>query len=222
MPIMFSCALCASSVKWLGATQMPSSNYFFKACFRPNSLDAFEGFDVGIDGQGKGRGYATAWHKAEWSQSPYSVFNELICGELGRFIRLPVPPFAVTYHEADGSKPLFSSLDFNNTRDTLPPIIPESCVERVLPLCAGILVFDIFIANRDRHDENLLADNADRPKAMHVFDHDQALLGGSPAYPFSGIERLEKTVDRLGITGSSITGGHPHVFLPLITTCKPM
>lgn len=80
--------------------------------------------------------------------------------------------------------------------------------------CAqGVVVFDILIANPDRHDENLLVDRVLKPSRMHVFDHDQALLGGEEEH---GIERLEKLRDRLGITGSSITGGTGHVLLPHI------
>jgi hypothetical protein len=189
-------------------------HFFYRALFKPDSLDVFEGFDNGPGRFGRGLGYTQAWHRSSWSRSPYAVFNELICGEIGRFLRLPVPPFAITFaHGATNKEPLFSSLDFNFQRAKLPRVIPEKCVEKLPFLCAGVVVFDILIANPDRHDENLLVDRVLKPSRMHVFDHDQALLGGEEG---SGIARLDKLRDRLGITGSSITGGTGHVLLPHI------
>lgn len=191
--------------------------YFYRALFKPDSLDAFEGFSQGIE-DGKGLGYAQAWHKANTEWSPYVIYNEFICGELGRAIRLPIPPFAITHHGGGRTREaLFSSLDFNFSRANLPRIIPDICAKAMLSLCTGVLVFDILIANEDRHDENLLVDNVARPREMYIYDHEQSLLGGCNE---QGIPRLQKLRDRLGITGSTVTGGNQHVFLPVITTCK--
>ena len=77
-------------------------------------------------------------------------------------------------------------------------------------LSAGVLAFDILIANEDRHDKNLLVDKVMKPTAMHVYDHDQALIGGHLDH---GAERFEKLKDRLGVTGSPVTGGNKQVFL---------
>ncbi|MGH7136016.1 MAG: hypothetical protein ACREHD_09765, partial [Pirellulales bacterium] len=70
--------------------------------------------------------------------------------------------------------PLFSSLDFNFNREKLPPVVPDICVQRLLRDCTGVLLFDIWIANEDRHDANLLVDKVGAPGEMMVFDHDQA------------------------------------------------
>jgi hypothetical protein len=188
--------------------------YYYRAYFRPDGLDVFKGFDRQLDWKGRGQGYAVAWHRSNWESSPFAIWNELICGEIGRFLRLPVPPFAMTRSELADNARLFTSLDFACTRAKLPRIIPEFCVQRLEPLCAGVLAFDILIANEDRHDENLVVDQVMQPREMHVYDHDQALLGGCR---LTGLERLVALRDRLGITGSTVTGGNRHVFLDLIT-----
>jgi hypothetical protein len=195
--------------------------FFYRALFKPDSLDVFEGFDRDFDWKGKALGYTQAWHRRSWAESPYAVYNEFICAELGRAIRLPVPPFAITYSQEVGKRkiPLFSSLDFNFQRSKLPPVIPDICVAHLPQLCAGVLAFDIFVANQDRHDENLLVDRGSKPREMHVYDHDQALLGGH-SHAQRGSERLSLLRDRLGITGGPVTGGNKHVFLPHIKTCE--
>lgn len=78
-----------------------------------------------------------------------------------------------------------------------------------------MLLFDIWIANEDRHDKNLLVDNVAEPTEMFVFDHDQALFGGMLSV---GVDRLDKLIDRLGVTGFTVTGGNQHVFLPHVTS----
>ncbi len=194
--------------------------FFYRALFRPDSLDVFEGFSRDFDWKGRALGYTQAWHRRPWDESPFAVYNEFICAELGRALRLPVPPFAITYMRTGARKkvPLFSSLDFNFQRSKLPTVIPDICVEHLPKLCAGVLAFDIWIVNQDRHDENLLVDRVAKPQEMHVYDHDQALLGGH-SQALRGEDRLVALSDRLGITGSGVTGGNPHVFLPYIKTC---
>lgn len=202
-------------------TKPKSPKYFFRALFRPDSLDVFEGFSRDFTWKGKALGYTQAWHRRPWSESPFAVYNEFICGELGRMLCLPIPPFAITYMQTGARRkvPLFSSLDFNYQQSKLPAVIPDLCVTHLPDLCAGVLAFDILIANQDRHDENLLVDRVAAPREMHVFDHDQALLGGHQGAS-SGHDRLTALKDRLGITGSQITGGNPHVFLPYIKSCE--
>lgn len=192
----------------------PQPQYYYRAFFRPDGIDVFDGFDRKLDDVGRGLGYAMAWHRGNWSESPFAIWNELICGEIGRFLRLPVPPFAMTQFDKEiGRGRLFSSLDFACTRAKLPRVIPDLCVAQLEYLCAGVLAFDILIANEDRHDRNLVVDQVMQPRQMHVFDHDQALFGGCLV---RGKERLIELRDRLGITGGTITGGNRHVFIDLI------
>jgi len=162
-------------------------------------------------------GSVRARHKWNREESAYCVANECICAELGRFIGLPIPPYAVT-EVAEGElagKHLFSSLDFNWDDRDLSPVMPENCLASLSKLCAGVLMFDIFITNADRHDKNLAVDRMDNPKDLRVFDHDVALFGTVPG---KAIERMNKLQKSLGITGKPPTGGNEHVFLRTITS----
>jgi hypothetical protein len=183
--------------------------YFYRAFWKPDQLDALKHLAGGPDKYGQGLGYAQVWHKSDSQASPYCVANEFICGRLCSFLGLPIPPFAITAMPTE-QKVLFSSLDFNFNRAKLPPVIPSICVEKLPKLCAGVLTFDILIANEDRHDQNLHVDDQANPKFMHVYDHDQALFGGSVT---KGSKRLADLKNRLGITGGTTTGGNRHIFL---------
>lgn len=157
-------------------------------------------------------GQCGALHKTFWDGSPFCLWNEYIASSIGHFLRLPIPSFS--FSELSGRQ-FFSSLDFNFDRDELPPIIPDCCWEGLPDLSTGVLLFDILIANCDRHDNNLVVDRITAPKAMRVFDHDQSLLGGG-MHPI-GIERLELLKDRLGVTGSATTKGTRHCLLREVT-----
>lgn len=171
-------------------------------------LKTLKEYGKDFDDDGKVIGYAGVHHRINPAHNKYCIPCEYICGKLGEFIGLPVPPFAIT-DGGDRGK-CFSSLDFNFNREKLPHIVPEKCMEFMPEISAGVLAFDILIANEDRHDENLLVDMVSQPSEMHVFDHDQALLGGCEV---NGRPRLEKLWDHLGITGGDDIGGNRHVFL---------
>jgi hypothetical protein len=87
---------------------------------------------------------------------------------------------------------------------------PAECYNQHPRLCTGILLFDILIGNCDRHRGNIKVDNPNKPKRIHVFDHDHALFHVEPD---KGCERLEAIKDRLGITGGSVSSQHRHIFL---------
>jgi hypothetical protein len=143
--------------------------------------------------------------------TPYCVANELMCGELGRFLGLPVPPGGVVY--APNGNLFYASLNFNLTGNTLPPVNTTRCVGELPQLSAGVLLFDILIANPDRHGRNFSVDFSSKPATMNVFDHGHALLGKDAG---KGISRLEKLKDRLGISGGSRTAGNRHSLLDQI------
>lgn len=189
------------------------SEYYYQAFFKPNSLELFEGFSTGLGLDKRGLGYAQAWHRG--NVETHTIVNEFVCGHLGQFLRLPIPPFAITRF---GGELLFSSLDFNFERAKLPAVEPDRCVQRMLNICTGVLLFDILVANEDRHDKNLVVDRVSRPRRMHVFDHDQALFSG---YRRSGIERLKHERERLGIIKEMMSGEErPHVFLETIPSAR--
>jgi len=128
---------------------------------------------------------------------PYCIPNEMICGALGRFLCLPVPPSGVMSKE-DGES-WFASLNFNLTGNDLPPVTPAECVSKLPSLSAGILLFDIWIANPDRHTKNLALDSFAKPPLMSVFDHGHALFGYAKD---KGKERLaaRESKNSLGIS----------------------
>jgi len=166
---------------------------------------------------GRVGGSLPARHKGNSDERPYCVANEFICAELGRVIRLPIPAFAITYTEQVHAKYLFSTLDMNYSGQNFLPVDPPSCVRHLPELCAGIVAFDIFIVNQDRHDANLVVDNTAQPKKMFVYDHDVAMFGSIRT---QGEARLARMRDRLGITGGGHSGGVRHCLLDAITTTR--
>jgi hypothetical protein len=184
---------------------------FYRAVFHVNKTAM--GYQQMDDDWGRATGFVMARHRCREDHTPYCIPNEYISARLGTALGLPIPPFALTKVSDHGQRLMFSSLDFNPASVRLPPIEPDICMKRLATVCVGIIVFDIWIANEDRHEENLAVDKLMAPKKIRVFDHDQAIFGGLKEI---GVPRLDKLRDRLGITGSAITGGTPHCLLPFL------
>jgi hypothetical protein len=151
------------------------------------------------------------------THAPYCIPNELICGELGRFLRLPVPPVGIV-SQTTGT-PLFASLDFNLTGNSLPPVNVAECMRLLPQLSAGLLLFDIWVANCDRHPENFSVDFLANPPQMNVFDHSHAFFGYAAG---AGEARLNALQDRLGIswtTNNAVDSGrHRHCLLDVVSS----
>jgi hypothetical protein len=82
-------------------------------------------------------------------------------------------------------------------------------VSRCTPFeSVGIVLFDILIANGDRHRGNLNLDNSQNPPRLTVFDHSHALFGSVNG---SGHSRLITLGDKLGIND-----GNRHCLLDAI------
>ncbi len=190
---------------------LPRPKHRYKAIFEPDHQGI-----KGPDEDGRGFGYTLALHKTRSDSSPYCLVNEYVASTIGQFLRLPIPPFSITYGEHGGV--FFSTLDFNFDREQLPAIFPDLCWQYLPSICTGILLFDILIANSDRHVENLVVDNQRTPTQLRVFDHNQALLGGgNPS--LCGVDLLEKLeLTRLGITGGHVTKGCRHCLLDVVDT----
>lgn len=165
----------------------------------------------------KGVGYTKCLHKKPWEESRYLIPNEVICAEFGKLIGLPIPPYAVTY-SIDGTM-WFSSLYFNFDEEELPDVLPDCFWEHLRKWHSGVVVFDIFVMNADRHDENIAVDNPTRPTAFRLFDHDQSLLGGA-THKALGVSRLVANRDMLGI--SEPTGGMRNDFIDEMTDSRSM
>jgi hypothetical protein len=175
------------------------------------------GRQLGIGVAGSRYVSLSAIAKENVPNAPYCVPNELICCELGRFIGLPVPPGAMVSQATGGS--LFASLDFNLTANTLPPVDVAGCVKGLPLLSAGLLLFDIWVANLDRHPGNFAVDFLATPPEMNVFDHSHALFGYSAG---DGENRLKLLTDRLGVSWSTNapvdSGKHRHCLLDTVSS----
>ncbi len=146
--------------------------------------------------------------------SKYCVPNEHICCEIGRFLRLPLPPGALINGPEGSEDVWFASLNFNAEGEALPPADIDYCLNRFPKTSAGLLLFDILIANADRHAKNLYIDKLSSPPEMSIFDHSHALFGGMLGPNFvPGPHRLNVLRDRLAISRGSETGLNRHCLL---------
>ena len=118
--------------------------------------------------------------KCNSGNSPYCVPNEYICAKLGQFLGLPIAPGDVITAPSNDPKFWYAALDFSREGETLPPVSPEDCLRQLPELCAGAVLYDILIANGDRHEKNLFLDESSQPPEMRLFDHEVALLGATP------------------------------------------
>jgi hypothetical protein len=134
--------------------------------------------------------------KRNSADAPYAVPNEFICGRLGLLIGLPVPPGAVVTTE-DGTL-AYVSLRFGPREEAPPPLDPREFVEDNPSIAAGVIAFDYWIGNADRHEHNL-AYVRDEPKVpVTVFDHSHALLGTQAG---AAVRRLGATLDEPLVSG---------------------
>ncbi len=159
--------------------------------------------------------HISAIGKADTPTGPFCVANELIAGEVGHRVRLPVPPFCVVEDKA--GMPFFASLDFNLTGISLPPIFPDEFTANFPAAVGSILVFDAYICNADRHCGNLSADYAS--SRYNVFDHSHAVLGGAH-HCTPGLPRLAQMASSLVIDGA--IGGNRHCLLDQLTDDRDM
>lgn len=173
------------------------------------------GQQVGIGVAGSFWTTISAVAKCNGPNAPYCLPNEWICTEIGRFLCLPVPPAGIIHVPQANPPNWFASLDFNLTGNTLPPVDPIRCADQLAELSTGLLLFDILVANCDRHRKNFSVDFLASPPAMSVFDHSHALFGYVEG---QGTLRLNDLRDRLGVSGGSHTRGNRHCLLDAIAT----
>jgi hypothetical protein len=170
---------------------------------------------TGIGVAGSWLAWISAVAKCNGPNAPYCVPNELICAEIGRFLCLPVPPEGIIHAPNVTPQDWFASLDFNLTGNALPPVDTAACIAHLPDLSTGLLLFDILIANCDRHRSNFAVDLLAQPAQMNVFDHSHALFGFAAG---QGQQRLQDLRDRLAVSGGSHTHGNRHCLLDVINT----
>ena len=134
------------------------------------------------------------------------IANEYIAAGLGRFLGIPVAPGAVVLLSHSPKTYGYACLRFNLVNEALPDIDPGTVVQKLPRLATGLVVFDILIANPDRHEGNA-SFVTHAASELLVFDHSHALLGYDSN---ESITRLKQLRDRLGNTGGIITDQNRH------------
>ncbi|MGA3065511.1 MAG: HipA family kinase [Tepidisphaeraceae bacterium] len=160
--------------------RLPVTSYNVASWGNPVGAGAMGSFYITVSGIAK----------AAIPSEPFAVANEVICGELARVLRLPIPPgFIVTDPKG---KPHHTSLNFNLSGQNLPPANCPAILSQKPWEAAGTIIFDIWVANSDRHNGNLAFDN--RTNEMMLFDHSHAFMRG-----VQGQQRLANVTNSLGI-----------------------
>jgi hypothetical protein len=156
-------------------------------------------------------GGAHIFLKKNSADVPVAVANEYCGGELARQLRLPVPPGFVADVPEDGET-AYATLGFNLHGENTPEIDAAAAVRAEPDLCSGVLVFDVWIINTDRHPKNLSFLERRPPHRVNVFDHSHA-----PFYP----DAISAMQQRMGIAGWVEQGeqrGHRHCLLDVLPT----
>lgn len=118
--------------------------------------------------------------------SPYEVFNELVCMQLGRALGLPIP---VGFVIEKGSDLFYCSANLALFDGEAPDADFEAFAENDPQMALGVVVFDAWVANADRHSRNAIYDDID--DRIYLFDHGMALLGNR------GIPYLQESAQEL-------------------------
>lgn len=160
---------------------MPATRYKIWAIGSPVGQGATQSMNVGVAGIAK---------KA-LPQLPYTVANELICVKLARAVLLPIPPGFII---EEGGEPYYVSLNFNLAGQDLPPANVSDLVQNHPNLACGIILFDAWVVNGDRHRNNIAYDTS--TNKVQIYDHSHAFCyGNSPE------QHLETNRENLGIGG---------------------
>jgi len=179
----------------------------FEATGRSGGVNAERSFTVKTEAVGKG----------QWRESPYLIANEWISANIAQFLRLPIPPFAIVRKKSRATAMFISySFDGDTKPDDVQPVPLYSNFKRE---CAGIVVFDILVANCDRNGGNLKVDKPANPNSFYIIDHERALFH---IFDHQGIQRLSKITseERLGITDSANSADEWHCLIELIDTAE--
>jgi hypothetical protein len=145
--------------------------------------------------------------------SEYTIANEIVAARLGQALGLPIPAGVVA--EDSSAKLYYFSLDVSKTGHSLPPIHPPDLLAQDPFHAAGCVIFDIYIANEDRHAGNLSLDPAFSPPRLSLFDHGHSLLG-----PNSGqaSTRLPQVAASPGCLGPPNEPGNRQAILDHLTS----
>jgi hypothetical protein len=110
--------------------------------------------------------------KAQDHDLPYLIANELICCRLAAALGLPVLPGEVANH-ADGRK-CWVTPQVSHGGVAVPPPKGDDVLAAHASTIAGTVVFDCWILNEDRNEDNFLFHDS---LGMWLIDHEGALAG---------------------------------------------
>lgn len=159
---------------------MPATRYKIWAVGPPVGKGATQSINVGVSGIAKSAS----------TTLPYVVANELICGRLAQALLLPTPP---GYLIEKAGTPYYVSMNFNLAGEDLPPADCGLIVQKHLDISWGIILFDAWVLNHDRHSQNLAYDSV--TDKVQIFDHSHAFVANA-----NDIEaHLNSNVDKLAI-----------------------
>ena len=127
--------------------------------------------------------------KIDSPEAAYTVANEYVASRLAGLLGLPVPPGAIA--ELDDGTTSFTMMRFGKKGDKPPPVDAADFVASRPRLAAGIVLFDSWVLNADRHAGNLAWYPAGRG-SVSIFDHGHALFGTVAG---KGIEVLDGRVN---------------------------
>jgi hypothetical protein len=145
----------------------PHGVYFVLAWKAPVGGGASDTYHVELDGYGKLNSVG----------GPHCVANEWLAHQLAQLARLPVPPGALIDASASpsGAGVGWVTLSFTRSGIRPGPVDPAAIVAAAPEVAARLIVFDLLIANFDRHVGNLTFRRTSQ--RIEVFDHSHALLG---------------------------------------------
>jgi hypothetical protein len=152
------------------------------------AFPGYEGVSIGDYGMSTGGAVSgvtlSGWARQNSEDRPHGVTNDYIASTLGLILGLPVAPVALV--ALGGGAVASVSLGFGERGVQPPPADLERLADEHPQDVAGIVVFDQWVLNTDRHDENLASLPA---HGMVAFDHDAAVIGFKP--PDSALKNLE-------------------------------
>jgi hypothetical protein len=122
--------------------------------------------------------------------NPYEVANELLCLRLGLAMGLPVPLGMILEREG---QLYYASLHVEVAGETLPPASEDDldAIAANERLACGIVMFDSWILNEDRHVGNI--SYIDETRSTYLIDHGRAFMDQT------GQSYLQSQKDSLGI-----------------------
>jgi hypothetical protein len=112
--------------------------------------------------------------KTNSPQAVYTVVNEYVASKIAGLLGLPVPPGEIA-QLSDGTLS-FAMMKFGKKSDKPPPVDAHDFVQNRPHLAAGVVLFDAWILNKDRHSRNL-AWYPGPQGLVRIFDHGHALFG---------------------------------------------